>query len=278
MRAGLLAAVATVALAWSNAGCAQSYYAPGGNPCLPPPTNGNLLNMLVNSAGQARRDAACAAYRQAQWADYNARKKAAEDQAATEAAAQQEQQAAAERAQAEASRRQAAAEVREHRREEDARAEAKREEIAAAEHAKARYIALVAAENSSENYCKQPKVARGLLDQWNDLDAMKESGIKVIDIEHLTTSNFHPDDQSMSCHGVFVTTRGMKIVGTGTIKRNVAGDPMFVWEPDSNQNLAAYNAPPGAESPELVSQTKVGSSSTDVTRVTPASASPDTDH
>jgi hypothetical protein len=98
------------------------------------------------------------------------------------------------------------------------------------------------------------------MDGWNGLDAMKQAGVKTIDIEHFTTIAFHAESMSFSCHGVFVTDKGWKIAGTVSVRRNIANEAMFVWERDSNQDLSLYDAlpPADASSPELASQVKVG--------------------
>ena len=135
---------------------------------------------------------------------------------------------------------------------------------AAAEQARAetrsRSIALIRAENAPGNLCRGPKLARLVMQGWNALDTFKELGVSVIDIEHVSTVYFRPDDENFACHGVFVTNRGWKVAGTATMKHNVAGDPMFVWNRDASQDLAIYDARPreDAMSPEMARQIKVG--------------------
>ena len=109
------------------------------------------------------------------------------------------------------------------------------------------YLRLVRDENASDNVCHDPKTAKLVMEGWNGLDTMKEASVRVIDIEHMTTVYAHAGDNSVSCHGVFVTSRGGRIVGTATVRRNIAGDPMFVWERDADQDVSRFAAPSGVE-------------------------------
>jgi multidrug efflux pump subunit AcrA (membrane-fusion protein) len=228
---------------------------------------------LATVLNQVQRDKACAAYRQAQWNDYNARQRAIQDQrkaqADAQAAAAQQEEAAREQVEAgvqteraaaaraaEASRVRQAKLAKQHAIEEAQAAEA------AEQARRQRYIELVKAENSPENVCRDPKVAREVLDGWNGLDNMKDIGLKVIDIGHLTTSSAEqgPSGGSITCHGIFETNRGVNVLGSLTLKHNVAGDPMVVWLRDADQDLTQYEAPKSLDvkSPDLSNQSKLG--------------------
>ncbi len=267
----------------------------GGDPCAAQQSmSGGALGMLTGLLAQQQRERACAAKRQAQWAEYSARQRAAKDQADAaaakqkadaDAAAQARDQAASAKAASasrEAKRRQVAS-VQARREQEAARAAAKQEDAArrqaereALVTTRARYEAILRAERSPDNFCRARKLARGVIDGWNDLDSFKDAGVKVIDIEHFTTVYFHPEDQSFACHGVFVTNRGWKVVGTTSVRRNVAGDPMFVWTRDADQDLSVYATPPApdASSPEFASQMKVGAPPASLTRAVSAQGEP----
>ncbi len=233
------------------------------DPCAPAPTFGGAINLLVAALTAQQRAQACAAERQAQWADYSARKKAAQD-AADAAAAQKQQDAAQQANAAEAAHRQSVADAarRQHERaaaEQSARR--KREQMIAQDlrrrqqaeaQRRLRYVELLKLENSPDNTCREPKLARAVLDGWSNLDAMRVENIRAIDIEHLTTIYFHPETMTFSCHGVFVTSKGLRIAGTVELRKNVAGDPLFMWARDGDQDLSFYDTPPPAEasSPE----------------------------
>ncbi len=215
----------------------------------------NAIVALIGAIGQQHRDEACAAERRAQWDEYNARQTAAREAAA--AHPQEQPVAVASRQPDEPA---AAAPSRPVRRVADARPRHVRAARAvpvavqapaipavSAERRRLDYLTLVKAENAADNHCREAAMARRVLDAWNGLDAMKAGGIRAVDIEHLTTVSFDPADKAAACHGVFVTDQGARIVGTATLRRNVAGDPMFVWERDRNQDVSAYAAPPAAD-------------------------------
>lgn len=242
---------------------------------------GGAFGALANMVSEPGRSRDCADMRRAQWADYNARQKAAKDRAEADAAAVKKAAADADAARvaaasqaagahaAVAARRSAAAAVARRQRsaalaeaaaaQRVAAAEAARGARAAAAARRAAYVAMVAAENSAGNLCRQSQVARGVMDKWNGLGAFRDAGVRVIDIEHFTTVAWHGGDGTFACHGVFVTNKGWRVVGTAVMKRNVAGDPLFVWQRDGRQDLADYEAPAmDAGSPEVASGVSLG--------------------
>jgi hypothetical protein len=226
------------------------------DPCSQSATSGNPVVALIGVFGQHRRDQECAEERRAQWDEYNARQKAAKDAAALAAssaivppaeagsgkpAAPHEPVVAQAKIQARAQRQHAAA---------DARSKARLERLAEVERDKTAQLrqrqtalALMRAENAPDNHCREADVARRMITAWNGLDTMRAAGMKTVDIEHLTTVSFDAQNRAVACHGVFVTSQGLRFVGTATVKTNVAGDPAFVWQRDQNQDLAAYAAP-----------------------------------
>jgi hypothetical protein len=245
---------------------------------------GNPISLFVTALSAQQRAQACAAERRAQWAEYNAKKKAEQDAADAAAAQKQkeaaEQSAAAETARqaeaAEAARRQrvhAAAAEAARRRREQVEAQARRDRRDEEAQRRLRVDELIKAEQSPGNMCRDPKLARLVLEGWSNLDAMKGEGLRAIDIEHLTTGYFHADSASFSCHGVFVTNKGFRIIGTVEVRKNVAGDPLFLWTRDEVQDLSLYGAPPTATalSTELGGQSKLGYSAP---KIVPAVADP----
>ncbi len=251
MRGICLKVVAVVALALvvSEARAAD--------PCAPAQASGygNPLASLIGQFAQQQRAQACVSERRAQWAEYNARQKAAQDKAAADAAQQKQvadakdtaARAAAEAQHARAAHDTVVAEAHARHRREQSRADAQKEQLAAEARRRDDYVRLVRDENASDNVCHDAKMARVVMEGWNGLDTMKEASLRVIDIEHMTTVSAHASDQSVSCHGVFVTSRGGRVVGTATVRRNIAGDAMFVWERDANQDVSRYAAPSGVE-------------------------------
>jgi hypothetical protein len=206
-------------------GQGQPTYGYRPDPCMP--TRG-LFGGFVAPSDQQR--AACLAERKAQWDAYNAQQRAQQQARDAEAAAQE---AAQREAQARERRERAEQLAAEKRRE--------REELIQRRDA---YTKLISAEFSPDNHCKTPDTARLLLEQWSDFYGMKQEDLTAVDIEHLTTTEFDPADLTMTCHGIFVTNRGIKLAGSLQIKKNVAGDPLFTWTADSPQDLSAYIEPP----------------------------------
>ncbi len=248
---------------------ARAQYGRSSDPCASQPMSTSAMGLLIGVLQQHGRDQACAEERRAQWDEYNTRQKAAKDAADAATAHTQAQEEAGRQAEA-VSHRQAEAQAHEQRqhaalaeaRSKRARAEhqAQAERDAAAAEAQRRQgaITLARAETAPGNHCREPDLARRVIEAWNGLDAMKTAGVKAIDIEHLTTVSFDAPSRSVACHGVFVTNQGFRIVGTATVRKNVAGDPMFVWERDQRQDLARYVAPAiGADSPELARSVQV---------------------
>ena len=258
----VLAAVLTVA---ATAAQAQS-----NDPCQPAAAGayGNPLVSLIGQFATQQRAQACAAERRSQWAEYNARQKAAHDKAEADAAQQkqaaaqqaetQRQQDVASRAAAEHAR--AAAETRAQHRRDQARLAAVRQREDTDARRQQFAVRLAREENAPDNVCHDPKLARQVIDGWNNLDTMRDAGVRVIDIEHVTTVAAHAGESGVACHGIFVTNRGWRVIGTTTLRRNIAGDPIFVWERDASQDLSRYTVqaaePQGrvGEPPAVVTQ------------------------
>ncbi len=253
---------------------AQGYGGTRSDPCAAgSQATASPLGMLVNAIVQQQRERACLQERQAQWAEYNAKQKAARDAAEADAAQTKARQAEADKAQAQAQEKaraeQAAASARTARKKAAQRELARADEHRAEESRRLRTIALLRAEASPDNHCRDPHLAKAVMAGWNGLDTMKQAGIQTIDIEHVTTIAFQAESMTFSCHGVFVTNKGWKIAGTVSVRKNIANEAMFVWERDSNQDLSMYDAlpPADASSPEMASQTKVGEQPTIITQV-----------
>jgi hypothetical protein len=225
MRRSKLLYISAVCGMATGAAYGQPYDSARPDPCRPQRT---FLGGIAPMSEQQR--AACEAERKAQWDDYYARQHAQQQQQATELAVQQEAQ---QEEQAKEQREQAQRNAAEKQRE--------REELIQRRNA---YTQLIATETSPDNHCKVPDVARVLLEQWSSFDVFKEANVSAIDIEHLTTTAFDPVSVTMICHGIFVTNRGLKLVGSIQIRKNVAGDPITTWMPDSSQDLSGYAEPP----------------------------------
>lgn len=258
-----LVLIAAIGVAFTGSASAQYYSQRAYDPCAPVPVYGGAIGLLANAISQPQRARDCAALRQRQWADFAARQRAAHDQAeaqaAAAAAADRQSYLDAQVAQAQAARQSAIAEQKAKvasaaRRMKEAALAAQRqaaredaERLAEAEQ-RDRYITLIAAEKSPNNYCKKQDVAKAVIEGWNGLDGFKDEGLKVVDIEHLTTVTFDSDAQRYSCHGVFMTNKGLNILGTITLRRNVAGDPIVAWERDAGQDISRYTPPAGLDS------------------------------
>lgn len=163
------------------------------DPCQPA-APGNIVGAIINQMNAAQRAQACEQARAAaMWRQQET------------IAAQQARDAEAQRA---AVRARAAA---------DAQARA----VAAAQEA---------AENSPDNICHQPEVARRLIDAYNGLDWQTIRPRRVIDIEHLVTIRQDIEKATLICHGIWVHTDGERLEGTMTMRPNVAGDLIVRWE------------------------------------------------
>jgi hypothetical protein len=255
MRCNLAAFLGATAscVVWSPALCQYASLAmPGGptqgssayggqaaDPCAPAPNTGSnfafggigsAIGLLGNLAGQAQRQQACTAQRQAQWDAYRAKLTADAEQKPATPPPTAPSAAAAAPAPAPpqpAPHKPAPPRIR----------------LAEAT-SPSRAIALAAAENSADNVCREPAVARAIMAAWNSIGRFKVRGVTVIDIEHLTTSAADRTAQAYTCPGVFVTNEGDKVMGSMTMKRNIVGDPIAIWVRDADQDLAHYR-PPG---------------------------------
>ncbi len=260
MRAICLAAALVLAAAHAHA---QS-----SDPCQPVQASyGSPIASLISQFSRAQRAQDCVAERRAQWAEYNARQKAAHDKAEADAAQQKQAadtaaaaQLAQDKTQHEAAeRKRVASEARRQHRQEQARLASARQHDEAAAVRQQWSAQLARDEAAPENICRDAKLARQVIEGWNNLDTMRDAGVKVIDIEHVTTASVHAGEGSVSCHGIFVTNRGWRVVGTTTLRHNIAGDPIFVWERDTDQDLARYEVPAASqgrvgEPPAVVTQ------------------------
>ena len=107
--------------------------------------------------------------------------------------------------------------IEENIREQDARlaqakadADAKAAQEAAAREAESRRVAearriaeeaQLIAENSPDNFCKDPNVARVLLMYFNNIDVMRRNFMRANDIQHITTVKNDPATGQLACHG-----------------------------------------------------------------------------
>ena len=246
----------------SQAAHAQTYYSPSYNPSGPcaPVVQNNPIGAIISTFTAQQRAQACAEQQRAaaaqaalvyqqQQAQERQREQAQEQQREEEQASAQAAQDAATAAEQERQRREAAIrEAVERHAEALAAVERRRAEVRDAVEQVAAYNQLVSAEKSQDNRCRQPDVARLLLESWSGMDTFKNNGMKAIDIEHLTTTEFDLDTGVMRCHGIFVINLGQRMIGSLEIKKNVAGDPISSWVPDASQDESSYQSP----SPALI--------------------------
>jgi hypothetical protein len=82
---------------------------------------------------------------------------------------------------------------------------------------------LRAAEESPDNYCKEPSTAGTVINYYNSLVRAGDAAFSAVDIEHLITEQFDKKARTMSCHGTFVLTNGNRRDGSIITRPNVAG-------------------------------------------------------
>lgn len=92
-------------------------------------------------------------------------------------------------------------------------------------------VAQQAAENAPDNHCREPEVARAIIVQMNSFTGMKFTGVKTIDLEHVTTIRFD-GPEVMTCHFVMVSNVGARVPGVFSERPNVAGDTLASWAAD----------------------------------------------
>jgi hypothetical protein len=111
-----------------------------------------------------------------------------------------------------------------------AREQARAEQDAIRERARAEQDAIRAAkaaadrQNSPNNLCRDPDVARQLITDFNSLATWQP---EAVDIEHLTTNV--GVTAKRNCHGIFVLTNGRRLEGNLIYRKNVAGDTIVAW-------------------------------------------------
>ena len=92
--------------------------------------------------------------------------------------------------------------------------------------------AQLAAENSSDNHCRDADTAGSMIDEVTSMRADKFPVVKVVDIEHITTRQWSTESTSFTCHGTFLFNNGMKIPALYTVRLNAAGRPIVTFSPD----------------------------------------------
>jgi multidrug efflux pump subunit AcrA (membrane-fusion protein) len=183
---------------------------------------------------QAAQAAAIAAQQDAIARQQRVAAKAAESARIQRAAQQQaaDRQAALDLAAAEAAQRQDAQD----RADAAARAQAERDAAVAKlqRENEDRASAQLAAENSPDNHCKQPKIAGELMVNFNNIQLVQDYNVQSVDIEHLTTIRFDiiQGQNIYVCHGVFVLMNGRHVPGTLATRINVAGNVIVRFTAD----------------------------------------------
>jgi hypothetical protein len=192
---------------------AEAQYYP--NPCQErPPQVPGLLGIIANQMAAQRQAQACAQWRSSE--AIRRQSEAAQEQAKQEELQRQqiaEQAAAAAQAQRDAANR-------EHARQAALAAQA------------AAHAAQIAAENSTDNHCRDQEFARLMIQEFNRFRMMKRVEQEVIDIEHVTTTKLDAEHSDVICHGTFVTTDGLHLTGSLEMRKNIAGDPIILWKAD----------------------------------------------
>ena len=129
------------------------------------------------------------------------------------------------------------------REEEQQRAEQARRTAAAADARQARLLveqAQAIAEESAENHCKSQDTARVVIENFNRFKQMQRLDQTVLDITHITTDRNDTKTGSLVCHGTFLMSGGQEIPGSFEIRRNVAGNLIYLWSPDSADGGQAH--------------------------------------
>ena len=224
---------------------------------------GNLLGTMFNGIAQQQQQQAiqqqqaARAYQQQQ---YEMQREAAAAQAQANAQARQEEfarqqdalrQQNAIRARHDSDIREAArkaAEIKQQAEREAAAVRAKADAEAVKRVADQVEVAQTVAENSPENHCKEQEFAKAVLTNFNKFKVLNRLDKQVIDIEHLTTDKYDVKTTAMVCHGTFLFNDGAEVAGDFEIRKNVAGDLIYLWSPDAldggRAHIMALNAGP----------------------------------
>jgi hypothetical protein len=88
-------------------------------------------------------------------------------------------------------------------------------------------------EESPDNTCKSPDIARLVLAGFNRLGRSHYgyNSRRAVDITHMRTL-YYKDYTDMACHGSFQLTTGASVTGTMVFRPNIANDLMFEWKAD----------------------------------------------
>ena len=71
-----------------------------------------------------------------------------------------------------------------------------------------------------------------MIDEVTRMRSEKLPAIKVVDVEHITTKQWSPEDTTFTCHGVFLFDNGLRIPASYTVRLNAAGRPIETFSPD----------------------------------------------
>ena len=203
---------------------------------------GGLIGGVFNGIAQQQQQQAIQQQRAAQayqQQQYEMQREAAVAQAQANAQARQlefrEQQEAV-RTKHDADVREAArkaAEAKQEAQREAAAVKAKDDADAVKKVAEQVQAAQTVAEESPENHCKEPEFAKVVLNNFNKFKVLNRLDKQVIDIEHLTTDKYDEKTTAMVCHGTFLFDDGAEVAGDFEIRKNVAGNLIYLWTPDA---------------------------------------------
>ncbi|MBE7159519.1 MAG: hypothetical protein INR62_13990 [Rhodospirillales bacterium] len=192
--------------------------------------------------------------------------------------AEAEAQARAQQAQADALVRQQQIERQQATQRAAAAARAKKETTERAAVQRAQEEAQLVAEKATNNICKDEEFAHGVIDAFNRFKVMRRYDQHVIDIEHVTTDSMDADHHTVVCHGTFLMESGLRLTGNFEVRKNVAGDMIYLWSADSADGGARHAAALRSSSMHDI-QTVVGPSKEDTNHgmaVVPAKTEPGT--
>jgi len=89
----------------------------------------------------------------------------------------------------------------------------------------------LAAEQSPDNHCHEPKVAGKLIVDFNQIRGAQDYNMQAVDIDHLVTMKYDSPGIFI-CHGAFVLQNGHRITGSLLSKLNVAGSSLVSFKED----------------------------------------------
>ena len=78
------------------------------------------------------------------------------------------------------------------------------------------------------------------MENFNKFKVMHRLDRQVIDIEHITTDKYDATTTAMVCHGTFLLDNSAEVPGSFEIRKNVAGDLIYLWTADAADGGASH--------------------------------------